>query len=256
MPLLVTAGRQPDRLRRFCFGSTTIKAIMVKNCGNILIVALVTMLAGLLIYLPKPALAVDARIQDELKDPSPTLNPLRKAIGEKAYERAMKSGKYRYIGNAKCRLCHRDFFVGRKKDPHIYSYELLIATGHQKNERCLGCHTTGYNVESGFKSFKRTPKLIGVQCEGCHGPGSEHVRLHAKDAGPLGIPMIGRTPKSENNTIKGGFLAGADNPKIIKRMCLSCHTKRWERSFPRTAHDFQAAYDLYKTPLPGDDDGD
>ncbi len=206
---------------------------------------------------PLYVMAEDPRIQEELRDPVPVFNPLRKALGNKQYEQAMKSGKYHYTGNAKCRLCHREFFVGRKKDPHIYSYEHLVATGHQKNERCLGCHTTGFGVKSGFVSYRRTPLLIGVQCEGCHGPGSEHVRLHAKDTSPFAIPQINSSRKQndkDSKEIKGGFLAGADRPKTIKRMCLSCHTKRWGRSFPRTAHDFQAAYDLYKTPLPGDDD--
>ncbi len=226
---------------------------MVKNCCKITTVTLLA--AAACLFVAQQGMAQDTRIQDELRDPAPTLNPLRKALGNKGYEQAMKSGKYRYTGNAKCRLCHREFFVGRKKDPHIYSYERLVATGYQKNQRCLGCHTTGYGVETGFTTFKQTPILVGVQCEGCHGPGSEHVRLHAKDRTPFAIPQIGSTTKNSKagKEIKGGFLAGADRPKIIKRMCLSCHTKRWGRSFPRTAHDFQAAYDLYKTPLPGDD---
>ncbi|HFC54453.1 MAG TPA: hypothetical protein ENJ43_08485 [Gammaproteobacteria bacterium] len=166
----------------------------------------------------------------------------------------MKSGKYRYVGNTKCRLCHREFFVGRKKDPHIYAFERLLATKHNKNSRCLGCHTTGFGVESGFVSFEQTPKLVGVQCEGCHGPGSEHVRLHADEGGGFGIPVLngGGAKKGGKKEIKGGFLAGADRPKMIKRMCLSCHTKRWGRSFQRTRRGFQEAYDSYKTPLPGD----
>ncbi len=202
------------------------------------------------------ASAEDKRIQQELRDPKPTLNPLQKALGKKGYDRAMASGKYRYVGNVKCRLCHREFFVGRKKDPHIYAYERLLATGYERNKRCLGCHTTGFGVPSGFTSFEKTPKLVGVQCEGCHGPGSEHVRLHRDDASPFGVgipqPLPSKTTGGKKE-IKGGFLAGADRPRIIKRMCLSCHTKRWDRSFKRTPHDFQAAYDLYKTPFPGDD---
>jgi len=211
----------------------------------------------LLLFTVPYVMAEDPRIQDELQDSSPVFNPLRKALGDKGYDLAMSSNKYHYIGNAKCRLCHREFFVGRKKDPHLYSYERLVVINYQQNERCLGCHTTGYNVDTGFISFERTPKLVGVQCEGCHGPGSEHVRLHMKDRSPFGIPRINITAKDKNDKqeIKGGFLAGADRPKTIKRMCLSCHTKRWGRSFLRTAHDFQEAYDLYKTPLPGDESG-
>ena len=222
------------------------------------IIAVSLFLAVMSVLFPPRGTAGEDRIRQELRDPKPTLNPLQKALGKKRYDRAMASGKYHYVGNTKCRLCHREFFVGRKKDPHVYTYERLVATGYQTNERCLGCHTTGFGVPTGYESFEKTPKLVGVQCEGCHGPGSEHVRLHRDDASPFGIGIPRPRPqksKGEKKEIKGGFLAGADSPRIIKRMCLSCHTKRWGRSFKRTPHAFQAAYDLYKTPLPGDDSG-
>ncbi len=201
----------------------------------------------------QPSMAKENRIQEELQDPSPTLNPLRKALGDRAYDQAMKSGKYYYVSNKKCRLCHREFFVGRMKDPHVYTYERLLATGYEKNRRCLGCHTTGYNVETGYTDFGTTPELVGVQCEGCHGPGSVHVELQAKDQA-FGIPGISgkRSKPGNKKEIKGGFLAGTDRPRILKRMCLTCHTKRWGRSFARTVHGFQAAYESYRTPLPGD----
>ncbi len=207
----------------------------------------------ILATLSPPIPAEENRIQEELRDPSPTLNPLRKALGNKAYEQAMKSGDYYYVSNKKCRLCHREFFVGRMKDPHVYTYERLLATGYEKNSRCLGCHTTGYNVKSGYVDFDTTPELVGVQCEGCHGPGSLHVKLQAKEHG-FGIPGISqeRGTKTNNKEVKGGFLAGTDRPRILKRMCLACHTKRWGRSFARTVHGFKTAYESYKTPLPGD----
>jgi len=74
----------------------------------------ITMLAAVAcLFVPQLSMAKDPRIQDELRDPAPTLNPMVKALGNKGYEQAMKSGKYRYTGNAKCRLCHREFFFGR-----------------------------------------------------------------------------------------------------------------------------------------------
>jgi len=216
----------------------------------------ISLLTLLVIHLTMAQLswARSSRIQEELHDPTPPVTPLRKALGNNAYQRAMKSGKYHYVGNKKCRLCHRDFFVGRMKDPHVYTYERLVATGYQKNGRCLICHTTGYSVKTGFTDFKTTPDLVGVQCEGCHGPGSVHVSRQAKEQG-FGIPQINfnRGGKKGKKKIKGGFLAGTDRPRMIKRMCLSCHTKRWGKSFPRTAHGFKAAYDSYKTARPGDD---
>ncbi len=222
-----------------------------KNLANLFAAPLLFLFCLLMVL---PLSAKENRIQEELRDPSPTLNPLRKALGDRAYDKAMKSGEYYYVSNKKCRLCHREFFVGRMKDPHVYTYERLLATGYEKNSRCLGCHTTGYNVESGYTDFNTTPELVGVQCEGCHGPGSVHVKRQAKDQA-FGIPGISikRNQKAgEKKEVKGGFLAGTDHPRILKRMCLTCHTKRWGRSFARTVHGFQAAYESYKTPLPGD----
>ncbi|HHS83307.1 MAG TPA: hypothetical protein ENK38_00055, partial [Gammaproteobacteria bacterium] len=103
------------------------------------IIAVSLFLAVISLLFPPSSVAGEERIQQELRDPNPTLNPLQKALGKKGYDRAMASGKYRYVGNTKCRLCHREFFVGRKKDPHVYTYERLVAIGYETNKRCLGC---------------------------------------------------------------------------------------------------------------------
>ncbi len=170
-------------------------------------------------------LAEDERITAELQDTSAVVTPLEHALGKDVLDEAIASGKYVYIGNLKCRLCHRDFFLGRKGDVHDHAFEKLAKTSHKDNERCLGCHTTGHGVKGGFKSMAKTPRLANVQCEGCHGPGSDHMRKNAD----------------------GGFLAGTDQPEVLKKMCFACHNERWNRSFS----DFDAAYDSYKTAKPG-----
>lgn len=151
------------------------------------------------------------------------LNPLKAAIGESAYNDAIGSGKYRYVGNSKCRLCHRKFFIGRKKDPHDYAMKSLVKTGHENTPQCLPCHSTGYGIPTGFVSIDITPRLSNVQCEGCHGPGNMHIKLIKKKQ-------------------KGGFLAGQDNPKLLKNMCTKCHTSRWSKSY----HNLDEAYNSYK----------
>lgn len=169
----------------------------------------------------------DPRVKEELAAPMPE-NPLKSAMGEKAYNEAMASGEYRYVGNSKCRLCHRKFFIGRKKDPHDFAMNKLVDTGYKDNPRCLICHSTGYGSKTGFVSLKETPRLANVQCEGCHGPGNLHVERS-------GVKSSGKS-----------FLVGPEQPERQRKICMSCHTERWNRSY----HDLSAAYDKYRNADP------
>lgn len=171
--------------------------------------------------------ADDPRIMEELKAPPPQI-PLKYALGEAAYNEAMGSGEYKYVGNDKCRLCHRDFFVGRKQDPHDHAMSYITDSKYSTNASCLLCHSTGFGVKTGFVSMEQTPRLSNVQCEGCHGPGSNHLK----------IASIKKTG--------GGFLAGTDHPERLKKMCKVCHTERWNRSYT----DFESAYAKYKKAVP------
>lgn len=171
--------------------------------------------------------AADPRIAEELADRSPLVNPLREALGSKLYDEAMASGKYRYIGPRSCRICHRDFYNGRKEELHFHTFKKIVAAGYNKEPKCLTCHTTGYGVPTGFTDEQKTAQLAGVECEGCHGPGNVHM---ARNDG-------------------GGFLAGVDHPERIQRMCQACHTERWNRSFD--SKSFAEIYSGYITAKPG-----
>lgn len=170
--------------------------------------------------------ANDNRIEQELSS-APTQIPLKTTLGEEMFNKVMTSGEYEYVGNDKCRLCHREFFLGRKQDRHDFAMDVLTEKGHKENPKCLVCHSTGYGVNTGFVSIKETPRLANVQCEGCHGPGNVHVKLQ-------------KARKS------GGFLVGKDHPERIKKMCKSCHTERWSRSFDELEH----SYVKYRKPKP------
>lgn len=164
--------------------------------------------------------AQDSRIDEELKDNRAIINPLKLALGEAEYNKAMASGEYTYTGNLKCRLCHRDFFMGRKKDAHEHSFKKSIDSKFASEPKCLACHSTGYGAKTGFTSIRETPKLANVQCEGCHGPGSKHNEMNSK----------------------GGFLAGTDNPGRILKMCKACHSGRWNHR----PNNIEVAYEDYK----------
>lgn len=174
--------------------------------------------------------AQNERVIEELASPMPEI-PLKKAMGAKAYDAAINSRDYSYVGNSKCRLCHRNFFLGRKNDPHDHAMESLVSSGEEKNPHCLRCHSTGHGTPTGFVDMEKTPRLANVQCEGCHGPGNVHIAM-AKD-------------KVKNEAKKftgGGFLAGEGSTEVLKNICASCHTERWNRSY----HDFDKAYNSYK----------
>ena len=96
-----------------------------------------------------------------------------------------------YVGAKKCKACHLKQFQTWEPTRMAKSFELLrpgaSAAAKQKanldpkkdythDEKCLGCHTTGYGKPGGFVSLEKTPDLVGVQCVGCHGPGSEYLK--------------------------------------------------------------------------------
>ncbi|NIM46275.1 MAG: hypothetical protein GTO54_11760, partial [Nitrososphaeria archaeon] len=80
----------------------------------------------------------------------------------------------------------KDGFIITETDgkPGKNQYNLQTGTwsdyhpGEAKKYDCGRCHTTGYSEEGsqgGLEGIVGTWKLRGIQCEACHGPGSEHV---------------------------------------------------------------------------------
>lgn len=105
-----------------------------------------------------------------------------------------------FVGADQCKTCHSFAYGVWSKTRHNHAYESLIhgrtekgADGESKysedwvsriyDPECLCCHTTGWDpqtaqrYESGFIDVEKTPHLAGQQCENCHGPAGEHVKL-------------------------------------------------------------------------------
>ena len=66
-----------------------------------------------------------------------------------------------YIGAAKCKMCHKVEHTSWAETRHAKAFENLKGD-EQSNPECLKCHATAGKAD-----------LPGVQCEACHGAGSE-----------------------------------------------------------------------------------
>ena len=97
----------------------------------------------------------------------------------------------KYKGSKSCKMCHDKEHEGSGFHPwpawqemkHAKAFASLtaeqVASGKDpKGRACVQCHTTGYG-KGGFESMEKTPKLVNVGCESCHGPGSAHIMLMA-----------------------------------------------------------------------------
>jgi predicted CXXCH cytochrome family protein len=89
----------------------------------------------------------------------------------------------RYVGMANCVSCHSAPATSWQTTQHARAIQTLQASGDENNTLCLPCHTVGFGEAGGFVDMTATPQLANVQCESCHGPGSNHV------ADPLGFPL-------------------------------------------------------------------
>lgn len=83
------------------------------------------------------------------------------------------------------------------------------------NTSCLGCHVSqlARNYDPATDTYRTEWGEPGINCETCHGPSAEHVRLAR--AAPAGAPMP--EPKL--------IVARSLTPDQTNAMCGSCHAK-------------------------------
>ena len=106
------------------------------------------------------------------------------------------AGVPRYVGAQTCQACHAaawDFWQkalvevkatdtsGQQRthlSGHVKAWDTLVSAGRDKDRSCVGCHSAGFDTEGGACTTTTLveKQLTGVQCESCHGAGSEHVQ--------------------------------------------------------------------------------
>ena len=109
-----------------------------------------------------------------------------------------------YIGQKYCRACHSSSDDNRYhlwlNTKHAKAFESLRGAEKTDSE-CLGCHTTGSKGPVSEKTDRK--ELRGVQCEACHGPGSDYKSMKVmKD------PKLAR---------EAGLW------EVTREICLRCH---------------------------------
>lgn len=116
----------------------------------------------------------------------------------------------KFVGDPEknCKLCHKEQVAAWSKWPMAKAWDRLNDK-QKKDEKCIGCHVTGYKKPGGFTSFDKTPKLVGIQCESCHGPAGDHMK----------VPMNDKAKKKSTMTVPS------------EASCKTCHKKEGNPNF-------------------------
>lgn len=150
-----------------------------------------------------------------------------------------------YVGVRVCAGCHTGAKIGNQysiwlHSKHSQAYAVLakpeglemaklsgLRTLPQDSAICLGCHATSWNAENWEKDDTFHIE-DGVQCEGCHGPGSEYASLEVmKDrqaAMKAGLRLPDRDYCVNCHIEKGSHVA------VLKRPPVDLQ-KGWEQLF-------------------------
>jgi hypothetical protein len=125
----------------------------------------------------------------------------------------------KFNGAKSCADCHEKSYAVWKKSKHGKAWESLVEKSNPARNfdpECIACHTDGWNpkellpYQHGFASEEKTPNLVNVGCESCHGPGENHIKAEqgADTARQEALRNMIRLPL-KNDT--------------AKKHCIGCH---------------------------------
>lgn len=125
----------------------------------------------------------------------------------------------RFVGAKACADCHEPSYAVWRKSRHATAWNSLAKTSNPPrtaDPECIACHVDGWNpgefipYEHGFLSEKKTPELMNVGCESCHGPGEFHCK--AEQGSDEGRQMKFR--KAMRLPLEGN---------VARKLCIECH---------------------------------
>jgi hypothetical protein len=117
-----------------------------------------------------------------------------------------------YTGSARCAPCHEAAFALWSESAHAHAFDILRQRQQDYNPLCVGCHTVGHQQPRGFVDATRTPDLVHVGCEACHGPSSLHPETIGAGYGKVGAGVCVTCHTRENSP---DYNAAEYVPKIL-----------------------------------------
>ncbi|MCD6333008.1 MAG: cytochrome c family protein [Bacteroidales bacterium] len=133
--------------------------------------------------------------------------PLLFILGLFAAKTPAPPATYKYVGAAKCKMCHNKPPKGEQykkwsQGPHAKAMKSLSAD-EAKDPKCLKCHSTAAGVDAGLKMGITVKE--GVSCESCHGPGSMYKSMTIM--------------KNKEKALASGLILPDE------KVCIKCHNK-------------------------------
>jgi 2',3'-cyclic-nucleotide 2'-phosphodiesterase (5'-nucleotidase family) len=93
-------------------------------------------------------------------------------------------GQDRYLGDQRCARCHAGIFTQWQSTKHAHAFATLVEKHRDMDPECLSCHVTGFEVAGGFHGPAPFQDMRQVQCESCHGMGTQHDMTGKLDPDP------------------------------------------------------------------------
>ena len=128
-----------------------------------------------------------------------------------------------YAGEALCVRCHFRHTRLWKETAHVGAVDKVPAR-YKDDATCVACHATGAGQQGGYVTIEKTPKLAGVQCEACHGPGADHAALARANEDKLDDVEIERKLKA--------FFT-----RDVRVSCVRCHLMDGHKEHPEFEKD-------------------
>ena len=107
-----------------------------------------------------------------------------KSIADKTFMNTTHPGQPHFLGQDACVNCHQPQYEQWRGTAHSKAFDTLVKQSKDATPECVQCHVTGWTKPGGFVSTATSGGLTNVQCEVCHGMGTQHDMFSGKAAAP------------------------------------------------------------------------